>query len=173
MKIAKVILNGLLTAALIFMSVIAAVSFFSSPNGKGLLGYKGYTVISGSMEPEISAGDFVFVKMEPFEEIQANDVITFQTTDQVIVTHRVNRLTEGKIETKGDANNAVDAELVPSERLIGRVAWIIPYLGSLLIFLQKPIVVIVLTTLVIIWLLFAYYVSGREEEKAREKEQKS
>lgn len=168
MKHINRILNVVLTIGLIFMGLIVAISFFSSPEAKGFLGYKGYTVVSGSMEPALSPGDFILVKLDPYEKIIEEDIVTFQTTDQVVVTHRVTQLDEETFHTKGDANNAVDLETVSSDRYIGRVKWGIPYLGSFLIFLQNPRTVMVLTMLVIIWLLVAYYISGKDQHPVSE-----
>ncbi|WP_277631234.1 hypothetical protein [Atopococcus tabaci] len=59
MKVLKGIGNTILFIITVLVVGIALLNFFSSPDGKGLFGYKGYTVLSGSMEPEISAGDYI------------------------------------------------------------------------------------------------------------------
>jgi len=170
MKIVRIIVNAVLLVALVGMGIVASVSFFSAPNGKGLMNYKGYTVVSGSMEPAISAGDFVFVKMDPFEEIQPDDRITFQTSDHIVVTHRVKEKQSEALITKGDANQTIDGEPVTPDRLIGRVHLVIPYLGSVLLFLKRPIVVVVLAGIILIWLLLAYYFSDKNEVNTKEVE---
>lgn len=54
MKVLKKIGNAILFVFTVLVVGVALLNFFSSPDGKGLFGYKGYTVLSGSMEPEIT-----------------------------------------------------------------------------------------------------------------------
>ncbi len=56
----------LLVAAVLLLAVL---NFLSKPSGDGLFGYKGYTVISGSMEPTLKVGDYVVVKAEDFDKL--------------------------------------------------------------------------------------------------------
>ena len=49
---------GVATTVLVVILVLSAVFLM----GTRLLGYRVYTVISGSMEPEIRVGDLVYVK---------------------------------------------------------------------------------------------------------------
>ncbi|MGX7393382.1 signal peptidase I [Carnobacterium mobile] len=90
MKTIKTILNSVATLVVLLFVGIAAVSFFSAPKASGLFGYKNYTVVSGSMEPVLSPGDFIFVEMKPYQAVKEKDLITFSSNDE-IVTHRVVR----------------------------------------------------------------------------------
>lgn len=100
-----------------------------------MLGYHIYTVVSGSMEPEIPTGSLVYVKnMEP-EEVQEEDVIAFYSAmdGNSIITHRVvtNSTLMGEFITKGDANEENDMNPVTYDHFIGRVALSVPVAGSL------------------------------------------
>ena len=54
-----------------------------------LFGIHRYIVVSGSMEPNLYAGDMVFVNSNvDFEDVQLGDVIIFQYEDMNII-HRV------------------------------------------------------------------------------------
>ena len=96
-------------------------------------GYQVYDVVSGSMEPAIPVGSAVFVRALPPAQIEAGDVIAFQSHDTVI-THRVveNDQLESSLVTQGDANARPDPEAVPYGNVIGRVERHVPGLGWLL-----------------------------------------
>ena len=101
-----------------------------------LMGYEVYTVISGSMEPEIPVGSLVLVHPEDPLTIAEKDVIAFYGHDDsgAIITHRVlaNQTVSGEFITKGDANTDADLYPVPYANLIGKVVWSAPKLGEIL-----------------------------------------
>jgi signal peptidase I len=72
--------------------------------------YKLLVVTSGSMSPTFEAGDLIMiVKVDP-EKVKVGDIVTFQTRDKEILTHRVVEIKpDGEIVTKGDANEEVDS----------------------------------------------------------------
>lgn len=99
----------------------------------GFMGYKAYTVVSGSMEPGIPTGSLVYIKdMEP-EDVETGHVIAYYggRDTNVIITHRVveNRVTKGEFITKGDANRTEDMNPVSYDHFLGRVELSIPKLG--------------------------------------------
>ena len=100
-----------------------------------IFGYQLYTVISGSMEPEIPVGSLVYIKsMEP-EDVEEKDVIAFYggRDTSAIITHRVveNRVIMGEFITKGDANQTQDMNPVDYDEFIGRVELSIPTVGGI------------------------------------------
>lgn len=101
--------------------------------------YNAYVVLTGSMIPEIMPNDIVITKKRTPEELEAEDIITFISSDSrlsnIIVTHRIKNKyydsTTGKytFQTKGDANNTVDFTLAEDHNIIGEVIFKIPKLG--------------------------------------------
>lgn len=131
-------------ATLIFKSVInrdATPSFF---------GIKSFVVVSGSMEPNIEIGDYIFVKSVDTEDIKVGDVISFRSGNSV-VTHRVEEIIndngEIKYKTKGDSNNIEDKELVPSSSVEGLYIRKISKLGKVILALNNKLVLIVVLIL--------------------------
>lgn len=98
-----------------------------------MMGYEIYTVVSGSMEPEIPVGSLVYVKYAEPAEIAEGEVIAFGSPVDAgaVITHRVseNRVISGEFVTKGDANEKEDMLPVPYENLIGRVSFTLPGTG--------------------------------------------
>ena len=94
------------------------------------LGMQSFAVLSGSMEPTIPTGSLVFAKAQG--SYAAGDIITFQDAGGTVVTHRIVSVdAAGACTTQGDANNVADPHPVPSASIIGKVAFHLPYLGSL------------------------------------------
>jgi signal peptidase I len=92
-------------------------------------GYKPMTVLTNSMKPEISAGDMVLIKETNANDLKKGDIITFQTAQKRVVTHRVAQVTPQGYITKGDNNNVEDGERAKPANVIGKVAFILPNAG--------------------------------------------
>lgn len=164
MKIVKYIGTALVVAVVFTFVGIAGISFFSAPDSSGLLGYKGYTVVSGSMEPEIAVGDFIIIEMEPYADVEKEDVITFQY-NQELVTHRVIDKTAEGLVTKGDANNIQDQGFIAEENYVGIQKILIPYFGYVITFLQKPIAFSIIVALMGVYLIHLYINPVPKEEE--------
>lgn len=101
-----------------------------------------HVVLSGSMEPTISAGDIVIVAATEPSTIEEGDVITYDRDgDQVPTTHRVIEVLEedDAFRTQGDANDQPDAEPVHESQVRGTVTLTIPYVGHVINFGNTPI----------------------------------
>lgn len=85
-----------------------------------IFGYSFFQVATGSMADTIQTNDIVIVKIT--KDVQEGDIITFNQNGNII-THRIVQINNGKILTKGDANNAVDEE-IEYEQVIGKVVYI-------------------------------------------------
>ena len=135
----------------ILIGVIILLIPMSTPR---LFGYDMYNVVSGSMAPEIPVGSMIFVEAVDSGELKEDDIIAFYRNGSVI-THRVveNNILEGKITTKGDANNTEDMAPVTYKEVIGRVRFHIPILGDLSSHLTSSFGKIYLLALIVLGLL--------------------
>lgn len=72
--------------------------------------YKLLMVTSGSMSPTFETGDLIMiVKIDP-KKVKVGDIVTFQTKEKEILTHRVVEIkADSEIITKGDANEEIDS----------------------------------------------------------------
>ena len=99
----------------------------------GFFGIQRYLVVSGSMEPNLYAGDIVFVNSNvAFEDVQLGDVIIFQYEDMNVI-HRVvdEAMIDGErhLKTKGDANALEDGYLTTESNYCGKALFHIDKLG--------------------------------------------
>ena len=163
---------GIIVAALIFAQD-------QSPT-KSIFGYRYYTVLTASMEPELSVGDFIIVKLTDAEDIEVGDVITFNPSSdsEAYLTHRVTEKIEDYdgtgvtcFRTKGDNNDTEDTFLLDESRIIGTVQFNVPVLGYAIRFIQLRwyyVVPLIILIFIFIRLMKIYF--GTNEEESGEPE---
>jgi signal peptidase len=114
----------------IFLLIFSALSFTGN--------VKARIVLTGSMEPAISAGDVIITVPINRKAPQVDDVIAYQAKrfngEKVAVfSHRI---IGGDIESgfivKGDANKTPDPQKPKAEDILGVVLFAIPFIGNLL-----------------------------------------
>lgn len=153
-KIISIIAYILLIPLLIYNISLIAQAVVNPNKMPSFLGIKTYTIISGSMEPEIQIGDIVIVKETPEEELQEGDIVSFRQ-GQSVVTHRIieKKETENgkKYITKGDNNNVEDSQDIDFALIEGKVICKIPFLGKIAQMLQGKITVIVIALMAYIY----------------------
>lgn len=118
-KIIKVIFNILLI--LIIILLIAYLVLRISDK------IRIYKVETGSMEDQIHTGDYILLYKK--NKYFIGDVVTYKV-DNYFVTHRIIKIDNDKVITKGDANNQEDDEISASQ-IEGKVV----YCGGLLNFI--------------------------------------
>ncbi len=113
----------LLLSLLVFLSLYTiVVTKVMHRDYANLFGYTYFIVASGSMSGTIEINDIIIVKINAsYEE---NDIITFKNED-AFITHRVIRINDDRIITRGDVNNIED-EPILKNAVIGRVSLVIP-----------------------------------------------
>lgn len=126
-------IGAVIILATLMLALLLAVPSF--------LGWQQLTVLTGSMEPEIPIGSMVYVEPVNPDSLIGGDIVTFNQADGDTVTHRVvrNRIVEGKLVTKGDANAEEDVEPVSYERVIGKVRLTLPGAGDVLGYVSSDI----------------------------------
>jgi signal peptidase I len=119
---AVVILVGLLIATVVIPAIQGSTCFL--------------IVLSGSMAPSMNPGDIVISNHIDPKDVHLNDVITFIYADypKKFITHRVVNVASSEAgmiqyQTKGDANKEPDGRWVQSQEVVGKVTFVIPYLG--------------------------------------------
>jgi len=102
------------------------------------------SITSGSMWPALKQGDLILIKgVSSKEEIQIGDIIVYRNPKGFTI-HRVIKLNENTLITKGDANNVEDAP-VKYEEVIGKTVTLnnkpfrIPFIGKIGLLINKII----------------------------------
>jgi signal peptidase len=125
LKISSEVLLGSLVFVVLPMAVFTILTAKTN-----LLGIKSFTVVTGSMSPLIPVGSIEYVI--PSGSYGLGDIISFER-DKKNITHRIVGIVprDGQLyyETKGDANNSVDSDLVPENKITGEILFHFPYVG--------------------------------------------
>lgn len=112
---------------MLIINVTLIIKSYTEPDKMPSVGgFVPMIVLTDSMYPFIHSGDLVICKTADAETIDVGDVIAYfdpQSASESVVIHRVEEVINesGEISfiTKGDANNAVDADPIPEENLVG------------------------------------------------------
>lgn len=137
----------LIIIAILLVYYFIAVKIYVSKGSGHEPKFSLYTIITGSMVPNINVYDVVVdVKVDKPEDIKINDVITFNSSLPGVrggtVTHRVIAISKdasGKyhFRTKGDHNLVDDGVDIEFNDIIGKVVLKIPGLGNVQRFIMS------------------------------------
>ena len=100
-----------------------------------LLGYRPFVLLSPSMEPLYREGSLCIINTKTtLDEVEVGDVLVYRTAD-FLVLHRLvginSRNKDGMIaEMQGDANNVAQTVDMNNINYVGREAFTIPGLGT-------------------------------------------
>lgn len=162
MKIIKGLINVLTT-----LIIVVGVIFI----GLYIFGITPYVVLSGSMEPTIKTGSLCFInKHVKYEKIKEKDIIGFKS-DNVLVTHRVDSITDEGFITKGDNNDNQDGGVVTKSNYVGKNIFWIPGLGYGIKLVQTTKGKIIFGTCIVL-LFMAGLLLGEDKKKvSKEKDE--
>lgn len=109
---------GLAIYVMVNASQGKAVKFF----GNSLL-----HIVTGSMEPTVTTGDYIYIKDVEISDLKVGDIVAYYSEDPEIkgklVLHRiVNINPDGTYQTMGDANPIPDRIPVRADQIAGRYA---------------------------------------------------
>jgi len=122
------------------IAVIAVILVWGST---GLLGFQPNIIASGSMRPTLDVGDIAVTVQTRPETIKVGDIIQYwKEGEPAPIIHRVTEIYKSggttHIVTKGDANNAPDDPITPTQT-VGKLVLTIPKLGWISIALKTAI----------------------------------
>ncbi len=154
----KIDLSKISNIVVPILFIILSLNIMTTKSDKlfEIIGYRSYTVLSGSMEPKFYPGDIVITKHKNKTDIKVNDIVTYRNSDGVIITHRIIEETPEGYITKGDNNNVEDADILTKENIIGEVKFSIPKIGYVMDFLSKPLVIAAEMILLAVFIFFYY-----------------
>lgn len=123
---------------------------------------------SGSMSPEIKAGDLAFSRTVDAGQINVGDVISLENAAGVRITHRVVDIDtvngDAVLTMKGDANKAVDAEAY-NVTAAERVEFSVPKAGYLVSWASSPTGMFLGGMFVMVLLFIAFVPMARDGEE--------
>ena len=136
----------LILIALFLLYYAIATQIYAKKGEKYKPPFSLYTIISGSMEPNINVYDVVVdTKVDNPEDIKVGDIITFTSSSSltygVTITHRVIAIDNSngvyRYRTQGDNNLVPDDTYVEFGNVLGKVLFKVPQLGRVQFLLLK------------------------------------
>lgn len=164
-KIMRFLLIPLIVIFVILIIDIVYQKYIKKSSSIDVFGFKIYTILTGSMEPEYNIGDLIIERPINQEDIKVGTVVTYKINERNTVTHRVVEIVEedGKTlyRTQGDNNNAPDSDLVSFNQINGSIIFKINKVGKIVTEFTSGIGIVVV--IMLIWI--SYIHSSRSEEK--------
>ena len=103
-------------------------------------GFRMFRVASGSMEPEIPINSLIIIKKE--NDYHEGDIVTYHDSVSY-TTHRIIKIDDVVVITKGDANE-IDDDPITKESILGKVVFKISFIRFVTDLMKKPISWVVL-----------------------------
>ncbi|MDR0491941.1 MAG: signal peptidase I [Oscillospiraceae bacterium] len=148
-----------LAICLIMLVILTSGSNGGAP--RMFLNYLFYSVLTPSMQDEIPQGSFIIVKQIDTQELKMGDNITFLSDRDATVTHKIvdiydnyNNSNSKGFQTQGVNNANPDRNIVTEDKVIGKVVFVIPVLGTILSNLGGNVVTICLLIAMCILMFF-------------------
>lgn len=140
MEIVKKILNLILIIITILIIILNLYILYNREILKQdtvkLFGYSAFIIISGSMEPTINVDDLIIIKAS--DNYKEHEVVTYKSNNNSIITHRITKIENELIYTKGDNNNIED-EPIKASQIHGKLVYKINGFGKLVTLFSSPI----------------------------------
>ena len=153
---------AVLLCAVLYTAVFFVAVKIKNPNAVPMpFGFGASLVLSGSMEPEISTDDLVFVKRA--DELHVGDVVLYNTGGSNVL-HRITKIDGDIITTQGDANNTEDKPFSKSA-VLGVYIGKIPSVGKIIRFVTNPPFVMAVVFLLIVAAVTWMFVEEHRERK--------
>ena len=122
-------------------------------------------VVSGSMEPELSVDDVIFVVKD--KSIELDDVVVYQSKG-ILVVHKVVKIENDQITTRGTANDTDDEPINISD-IKGRVLFSIGSMGKIINIIRTPFVAIAILLLAVFLLYKSYQAEANKKDEKDER----
>lgn len=156
-----------LTGVILVVCLVCIVGI----GGLYLMGKTPRVIVSGSMEPEIHTGSLAFIDTKvSYEDIEENDIVAFENENGDMVVHRAIAVTDGGIETQGDANDVSDGVTTTEDNFYGQYLFSIPNIGYLLFAIKSRRGIIICVTAIIVYALLGVII-GDDSDKDKEKQE--
>ena len=161
---------------IILLSLMASCVHGGAP--RTLLGYSYFTVLTPSMQDEIPQGAFILVHRTDPQKLGIGDNITYMRDQSTSVTHKIINVIENYqgsgvrgFQTKGVNNTAPDNGIVEAQNVVGKVIFVLPFLGAIVAALKTNIFLVVL--LFGLFLILSFCLRWLFEARREEKQERS
>lgn len=155
-KVGRIFLN-IVFVLIILITIIFMCGFIQmkKSNNKyvNIFGYTVMQVVTGSMSGTIEEQDIIVVKIT--KDVKTNDIITYDNGKNLI-THRIIKINDDFITTKGDANNTEDKPIT-NDLVVGKVVFIAKNVAIWVkVFTTPAVIISLIVTISLIYVVCFY-----------------
>ena len=93
------------------------------------------------MEPTFNVGDLIVIDLKK-RNYKENDIVTFRDENASYVTHRIEKITDKGMITKGDANSSIDEGYIKKHDIVGVYVTKISKMGYMIKSIKNPVTLI-------------------------------
>ena len=163
-----ILLALIILLPILFINIVIIFNSYTNPDKiPSFFGWKPFIVLTGSMTPEINAGDISVAKETDVKSLNIGDIIAFKKGNTVI-THRITAIETDEnnhlvFTTKGDSNNTEDDSKVYEYEIEGKYEFKISGLGNVAIFIQTPTGMIACLSIPIALIIIIQIIQSRQD----------
>lgn len=139
-----------------------------------ILGYKPFIIASGSMEPQYKTNSFILIKRADISSAKVGDTIAFraEAMSNNIVFHRVVKVIDGGLVTKGDNNRYNDSGLVRKDKFLGKEVFHTNIAAQYVTDLKSPgglvkygliPILVIIFVIALVWLAIKWITSNKKK----------
>lgn len=138
------------------------------------MGFKGYVILTESMEPELVPNDFVFITAYDFDDLKEGDIVAFVDPNNNVVVHY---FAEWTVNERGDAcfrtrpanpEAPMDYWRITKDKFVGIYSGKIPKVGGFLRVVGSPIGLIAIVVIGVSIYLIVHIFKKPTKEKQEE-----
>jgi signal peptidase len=138
------------------------------------MGFKGYVILTESMEPELVPNDFVFITAYDFDDLKEGDIVAFVDPNNNVVVHY---FAEWTVNERGDAcfrtrpanpEAPMDYWRITKDKFVGIYSGRIPKVGGFLRVVGSPIGLIAIVVIGVSIYLIVHIFKKPTKEKQEE-----
>lgn len=163
---------------ILIMVYTAGMHFFPDTLNK-VVGYRFYTILTGSMEPTIPTNSLALVKVVPKDEkIKPGTIVTFRANrlgDEITLTHYLRKIEKDetgkdRYYTQAEGTDHFDDYTTYRKDILGTYVFHVPYLGKLGLFMKSRYAFMMFLAVGVILLFSRVFKEEAAKEESEEKD---
>lgn len=144
-----------------------------------IFGYKLFMILDDKMDETVEYGDLVFTKNIDYNILKKGNIIAFRNGVNTVTIHEIidiEEKTEINQETNEEkmkktftmqtaTNETLDTKYVEDEKVEGILVKRIAKIGTIIMFIQKPIHLLIIIAIILVIGAFVYFIAAKLDKR--------
>ena len=177
--IGDVIYYAILLPLIIITLMVVYQSIAYPDKIPNIFGYKLFMILDDKMDETVEYGDLVFTKNIDCNILKKGNIIAFRNGVNTVTIHEIINIEE-KIEIDQETNEekmkktftmqtatneTLDTKYVEDEKVEGIVVKKIAKIGTIIMFIQKPIHLLIIIAIILVIGAFVYFIAAKLDKR--------